>query len=61
MGAPAAIVTRPEIARAEETNRAYQQAGGDISKNYWVANPEIKAAAESRPRAGQVGLLYFHR
>jgi hypothetical protein len=55
MGAPAAIVTRPEIARAEETNRAYQQAGGDISKNYWVANPEIKAAAESRPRAGQVG------
>ena len=55
MGAPAAVVTRPEVARAEEANRAYQQAGGDISKNYWEANPEIRKAEETGPRAGEVG------
>lgn len=55
MGAPAAVVTPPQYARAEETNRAYQQAGGDPNKNYWTANPDIKTAAETGPKAGTVG------
>jgi hypothetical protein len=55
MGAPAAVVTRPEVARAEEANRAYQQAGGDISKNYWEANPEIRKAALEGPKATEAG------
>lgn len=53
MGAPAAVVTPPQYARAEETNRAYQQAGGRDS--YWEVNPSIKAAAETGPKAGTVG------
>lgn len=53
MGAPAAIVNRPEYARAEENNRAYQQAGG--RESYWTANPEIKKAALEGPKATDIG------
>lgn len=55
MGAPTPIVGSSARARAEEANRAYQQAGGNISENYWVANPEMAKAASEGPRAGTVG------
>lgn len=53
LGAPTPVVSSGAQARASELNARYQQAGGRDS--YWEANPAIKAAAESGPRAGTVG------
>jgi hypothetical protein len=53
MGAPTPVVTSGAQARASELNARYQQAGG--RDDYWEANPAIKAAAESGPRATEVG------
>lgn len=43
--------------RASELNARYQQGGGDPTKNYWEANPEVTKAAAvgGGPRANQVG------
>jgi len=61
MGAPAPVVTAPAVARAAETNRAYQQAGGDPSQNYWTANPEIRKAAEDPSRLTSKDAGYENR